>query len=106
MLSQSIEQLRQPSDNLQEEEEEREQCVRHMLPPGGVIRKYSHSGSTCSSDGEPLDAHAGVIRVKEEPPDSEDEGRAQGAGLRDREARLPQVGGGDATQRVIIRAIM
>nr|XP_023673485.1 histone deacetylase 9 isoform X2 [Paramormyrops kingsleyae] len=103
MLSQSIEQLRQPSDNLQEEEEEREQCV---LPPGGVIRKYSHGGSTCSSDGEPLDAHAGVIRVKEEPPDSEDEGQAQGAGLGERDARLQQVGGGEAPQRVIIRAIM
>ncbi|XP_048850302.1 histone deacetylase 9-B isoform X2 [Brienomyrus brachyistius] len=106
MLSQSIEQLRQPSDNLQEEEEEREQCARHMLPPGGVIRKYSHSGSTCSSDGEPPDAHAGVIRVKEEPPDSEDEDQAQGAGLGERDARLQQVGGGDVPQRVVIRAIM
>ncbi|KAL4629731.1 histone deacetylase 9 [Arapaima gigas] len=102
MLSQSIEQLRQPDTHLQEEEEDEhmELRIRGVLPPGGVIRKHSQSSSTCSSDGELPEAHQGVIRVKEEPPDSDDECLAQ------HKVPLPQTSGDDAPQRLVIRAIM
>ncbi|XP_029104034.1 histone deacetylase 9-B isoform X2 [Scleropages formosus] len=102
MLSQSIEQLRQPGAHLQEEEEDErmEACVRDALTPGGVIRKHSQSSSTCSSDGELPEAHHGAVRVKEEPPDSDDECLA-----RDR-VRLQQAAGDDAPRRLVIRAIM
>lgn len=82
LLSKSIEQLRQPSAHLQESEEEQEEQHRELtasmqedrLPPGGVIRKHTLSSSSSNgSSGELPDAHYGVIRVKEEPADSEDE---------------------------------
>ncbi|XP_057689906.1 histone deacetylase 9-B isoform X2 [Corythoichthys intestinalis] len=84
LLSKSIEQLRQPSAHLQESEEEQEELLRReqpermqedRLPPGGVIRKHtlSSGGSSSGSSVELPDAHYGVIKVKEEPPDSEDE---------------------------------
>ncbi|XP_077432519.1 histone deacetylase 9-B isoform X2 [Vanacampus margaritifer] len=104
LLSKSIEQLRQPNVHLQESEEEQpepERMQEDRLPPGGVIRKHtlSNSGSSSSSGGSSVelpDAHYGVIRVKEEPPDSEDEGlEAQ------RSAYLHQVKG-----RLVIRAMI
>ncbi|XP_061572633.1 histone deacetylase 9-B isoform X1 [Cololabis saira] len=84
LLSKSIEQLRQPSSHLQESEEEQEEqqhteeaesMQEDRLPPGGVIRKHtlSSSSSSSGSSGEIPDAHCGVIKVKEEPIDSEDE---------------------------------
>ncbi|KAF7658246.1 hypothetical protein LDENG_00015610 [Lucifuga dentata] len=82
LLSKSIEQLRQPSAHLQESEEEQEEQHREQmesmredrLPPGGVIRKHMLSSSSSSgSSGELPEAHYGVIKVKEEPADSEDE---------------------------------
>ncbi|KAG7242132.1 hypothetical protein INR49_024178 [Caranx melampygus] len=85
LLSKSIEQLRQPSAHLQEsEEEQEEQQPQHYgdqtesmqedrLPPGGVIRKHTLSSSSSSSSAELPDVHCGVIKVKEEPADSEDE---------------------------------
>lgn len=80
LLSKSIEQLRQPSTHLQESEEEQEEhrelserMQEDRLPPGGVIRKHTLSSSSGSSAEQP-DAHSGVIKVKEEPADSEDEG--------------------------------
>ncbi|XP_035019611.1 histone deacetylase 9-B isoform X2 [Hippoglossus stenolepis] len=87
LLSKSIEQLRQPNAHLQESEEELEEQQQQQqhaeqmesmqedrLPPGGVIRKHTLSSSSSSgSSGELPDGHFGVIRVKEEPVDSEDE---------------------------------
>ncbi|XP_035266965.1 histone deacetylase 9-like isoform X3 [Anguilla anguilla] len=91
MLSKSIEQLRQPNAHPQESEEEdtKEQPMQEdRVPPSGVIRNGSQnnsssssissisSSSSSSSDGELPGSHLGVIKVKEEPPDSEDEGLA------------------------------
>ena len=84
LLSKSIEQLRQPSAHLQESEEEqeeqqqqyreeRESMQEDRLPPRGVIRKHTLSSSSSGSSSELPDAHCGVIKVKEEPADSEDE---------------------------------
>ncbi|XP_026145172.1 histone deacetylase 9-B-like isoform X2 [Carassius auratus] len=67
VLSQSIEQLRNPSTHLEEEEEEEEEEI--TSPPAGVIR----SCSSRNSPSEPMAALAGVIRLKTEPDDGERE---------------------------------
>lgn len=48
------------------------------LPSAGVIRKHTLSSSSSSggSSGELPDAHCGVIKVKEEPADSDEEAAA------------------------------
>lgn len=113
LLSKSIEQLRQPSAHLHESEEEeqqqrQEELLTHRrhdesmqedrLPPGGVIRKHTLSSSSSSggSSGELPDGHCGVIRVKEEPIDSEDEALEA-----EQSAYLHQVKG-----RLVIRAMI
>ncbi|XP_061676361.1 histone deacetylase 9-B isoform X2 [Syngnathoides biaculeatus] len=107
LLSKSIEQLRQPSAHLQESEEEqedpppprREQPERMQEdgpPPGGVIRKHTPAVAGRGSGVGLPDARYGVIKVKEEPPDSEDEGLEA-----ERSAYLHQVKG-----RLVIRAMI
>ncbi|XP_061809106.1 histone deacetylase 9-B isoform X2 [Nerophis lumbriciformis] len=105
LLSKSIEQLRQPSAHLQESEEEQEERMQEdRLPPGGVIRKHTLSSSGSSSGGSSVelpDAHYGVIKVKEEPADSEDEALANQSLVAERSAYLHQVKG-----RLVIRAMI
>lgn len=106
LLSKSIEQLRQPSAHLQESEEEqeelqhREQAQRMQedrVPPGGVIRKH-----TLSNGSSELPAgHYGVIKVKEEPADSEDEGLSNPSLEAEQSAYLHQLKG-----RLVIRAMI
>lgn len=76
MLSQSIEQLRNPTAHLEEDEEAR--GLELTLPPAGVIRSHSSSSSSSNSiqlessgHSETPSAPASVIRVKEEPLDPE-----------------------------------
>ncbi|XP_030644755.1 histone deacetylase 9-B [Chanos chanos] len=98
ILTQSIEQLRNPSAHLQEEDEEsalREQReLEDTLPPGGVIRSHSlrsssNSSGSCdmSTKAEATMTQVGVIKVKEEPLESESEmeeaGEAPGISRRD-----------------------
>ncbi|XP_016893662.1 histone deacetylase 9-B isoform X2 [Cynoglossus semilaevis] len=112
LLSKSIEQLRQPSVHLQESEEEQEEqqhaeqmeyMQEDRLPPGGVIRKHtlSSSSSSGSSGGEPPDAHCRVIKVKEEPADSEDESLGAQSLESQQSTYLHQVKG-----RLVIRAMI
>lgn len=108
LLSKSIEQLRQPSAHLQESEEELEEQHREQshrmqedrVPPGGVIRKHTLSSSSGSS-GELPDGHYGVIKVKEEPADSEDEGLSNPSLESEHSTYLHQVKG-----RLVIRAMI
>ncbi|XP_052388328.1 histone deacetylase 9-B isoform X2 [Carassius gibelio] len=70
VLSQSIEQLRNPSTHLEEEEEDEGASVEHREPeitppPAGVIHRNSHS--------DPEAAHTRVIRLKTEPEDTQRE---------------------------------
>ncbi|XP_016428390.1 histone deacetylase 9-B-like [Sinocyclocheilus rhinocerous] len=73
VLSQSIEQLRNPSTHLEEEEEEEEEeegaSAEITSPPAGVIRSRSFR----NSPSEPAAALARVIRLKTEPEDGERE---------------------------------
>ncbi len=111
LLSKSIEQLRQPSAHLQESEEEQEELQHReqtesmqedRLPPGGVIRKHTLSSSSSSgSSGELPDTHCGVIKVKEEPADSEDEALTNQSLESEQSTYLHQVKG-----RLVIRAMI
>ncbi|KAI4873022.1 hypothetical protein NFI96_023275 [Prochilodus magdalenae] len=90
LLSKSIEQLRQPSGRLHESEEEddaREQ--EDSSPSAGVIRRCSPSRSSSTSTG----GSGEVIKIKEEPIDSDDESQAKES------TYLHQVNG-----RLVIRA--
>ncbi|XP_063341643.1 histone deacetylase 9-B isoform X1 [Pelmatolapia mariae] len=109
LLSKSIEQLRQPSAHLQESEEEQEEQHREevesmqedRLPPGGVIRKHTLSSSSSGSSSELPDTHCGVIKVKEEPADSEDEALTNQSLESEQSTYLHQVKG-----RLVIRAMI
>ena len=110
LLSKSIEQLRQPSSHLQESEEEQEEqqhseeaesMQEDRLPPGGVIRKHTLSSSSSGSSSEIPDAHCGVIKVKEEPADSEDEALSNQRLDPEQSTYLHQVKG-----RLVIRAMI
>ncbi|KAI1886182.1 hypothetical protein AGOR_G00211360 [Albula goreensis] len=113
ILSKSIEQLRQPNAHLQESEEEdpKEQPMQEdRVPPSGVIRNGAQNGSSSSSgsssDGELPSSHLGVIKVKEEPPDSEDESPANQSTAAKQSTYLHQVKGKDFARRLVIRAII
>lgn len=74
------------------------------LPPAGVIRKHTLSSSSSSggSSGELPDAHCGVIKVKEEPADSDEEAVATHQRLESEPSTyLHQVKG-----RLVIRAMI
>lgn len=112
LLSKSIEQLRQPNAHLQESEEEQEEqqyreemesMQEDRLPPGGVIRKHTLSSSSSGSSSElpELPAHCGVIKVKEEPVDSEDEALSGQSLEAEQSTYLHQVKG-----RLVIRAMI
>ncbi|XP_068179650.1 histone deacetylase 9-B [Antennarius striatus] len=110
LLSKSIEQLRQPSAHLQESEEEQEEqqhreqtdMQEDRLPPGGVIRKHTLSSRNNSgSISELTDAHYRVIKVKEEPADSEDEALTNQSLESEQSTYLHQVKG-----RLVIRAVI
>ncbi|XP_066530657.1 histone deacetylase 9-B [Hoplias malabaricus] len=85
MLSQSIEQLRNPTAHLEEDEEGaptlEPRAQEHTLPPAGVIRTHSSSRLENSMQtDEPL-VQVGVIRVKEEPLEADNRmegGREEG----------------------------
>lgn len=109
LLSKSIEQLRQPNNtHLQESEEEQEETREESeymeedrLPPAGVIRKHTLSSSSSGSSSEQPDAHIGVIKVKEEPLDSEDEALSNPGLESEQSTYLHQVKG-----RLVIRAMI
>ncbi|XP_036423448.1 histone deacetylase 9-B [Colossoma macropomum] len=88
MLSQSIEQLRNPTAYL-EEDEEGASGQELTLPPAGVIRTHSSSRLENGTQTEAPPAQVGVIRVKEEPLESEsrmEEGsRGDGGAVRRRD---------------------
>ncbi|XP_018431824.1 PREDICTED: histone deacetylase 9 isoform X4 [Nanorana parkeri] len=68
MLSKSIEQLRQPGSHLEEAEEEQQSDYPMREERGFCLANIrSHSSTDVRTD------HFGPVKVKEEPPDSDDE---------------------------------
>lgn len=101
MLSQSIEHLRNPTAHLEEDEETR--GLELTLPPAGVIRSHSSSGSIhleSSGHSEAPNALASVIRVKEEPldPDSRMDEGGRGRGIPVRRDERKERGGEPMTE--------
>ncbi|XP_051948738.1 histone deacetylase 9-B-like isoform X2 [Xyrauchen texanus] len=92
VLSQSIEQLRNPCTHLEEEEEEEEgSSADHgeweiIAPPAVVIRSRSFPNSTSiTACNEPSASHASVVRLKQEPQEEEREGeRGRDTGEKDK----------------------
>ncbi|XP_051526934.1 histone deacetylase 9-B isoform X2 [Myxocyprinus asiaticus] len=92
VLSQSIEQLRNPGTHLEEEEEEEEgSSADHReweitSPPAVVIRSRSFPNSTCiTACNEPSASHAKVVRLKQEPQEEERESeRGRDTGEKDK----------------------
>lgn len=111
LLSKSIEQLRKPNGHLPESEEE-EELQDHVMqeassPPYGVIRKCSpnHSIRSSNSDSgsvrsDEAEAHIGVLQIKEEPVDSDEETHAKESLAEKQSIYLHQVEG-----RLVIRAM-
>ncbi|XP_076826862.1 histone deacetylase 9-B isoform X2 [Brachyhypopomus gauderio] len=111
ILSKSIEQLRQPDGHLHESEEEEggnssERTMQEdSSPSAGVIRKCSPSHSSRSNSAslfsEEVDIYPGVIKVKEEPADSDSETQAKESLAEKRSTYLHQVNGS-----LVIRAMI
>lgn len=108
-----MEQMRQPNGHLHEsEEEEGEDAHIHIMqedisPSSGVIRKCSPSHRSNNSSihspdllSEEVDAHARVIKIKQEPADSDDETHAKESLGEKKSAYLHQVEG-----RLVIQAM-
>ncbi|XP_058250070.1 histone deacetylase 9-B isoform X1 [Hemibagrus wyckioides] len=112
LFSKTMEQLRQPNGHLHEsDEEEGEDAYNHPMqedssPSSGVIRKCSpsHRSSNSSIHSPSLlseeDAHARVIRIKQEPADSDEETHAKESLAEKKSAYLHQVEG-----RLVIQAM-
>ncbi|XP_047667268.1 histone deacetylase 9-B isoform X1 [Tachysurus fulvidraco] len=113
LFSKTMEQLRQPNGHLHEsEEEEGEDAHIHIMqedisPSSGVIRKCSPSHRSNNSSihspdllSEEVDAHARVIKIKQEPADSDDETHAKESLGEKKSAYLHQVEG-----RLVIQAM-
>lgn len=90
--------------------DERMDMQEDRMPPGGVIQKHtlrsSNSSGSNSSLGELssiVEAHhrLGVIKVKEEPIDSEDESLSSQSLAAEQRASLHQVKG-----QLVIRAVI
>ncbi|KAI5618274.1 histone deacetylase 9-B isoform X1 [Silurus asotus] len=111
LFSKPIEQLRQPNGHLHESDEE-EDAHNHAMqedssPSSGVIRKCSPSRRSSNSSihspillGDEMDANARVIRIKQEPADSDDETHAKESLAEKKSAYLHQVEG-----RLVIQAM-
>ncbi|XP_041104905.1 histone deacetylase 9-like isoform X4 [Polyodon spathula] len=106
MLSKSIEQLRQPSSHLEETEEEnhKDQPMQEdKEPPCGSFMNCSTS-SSC--EGEVPRAHLGVIKVKEEPRDSDDESLSNQSEAAEQMVFMQKVKGKDFARRLVIKALI
>uniref|UniRef100_A0A8C4XB69 histone deacetylase n=1 Tax=Erpetoichthys calabaricus TaxID=27687 RepID=A0A8C4XB69_ERPCA len=109
MLSKSIEQLRQPSTNLEESEEEnhKDQPMQEdKAPHCGSIRNRSHNSSCTSSSEEPFGTHVADIKVKEEPLDSDYESLSNQSEASEQTAFMQQVKGKDFARRLVIKAVI
>ncbi|XP_058877960.1 histone deacetylase 9-like isoform X2 [Acipenser ruthenus] len=109
MLSKSIEQLRQPSSHLEETEEEnhKDQPMQEdKVPPCGSIMNCRSSSSSSSCEGEVPGAHLGVIKVKEEPPDSDDESLSNQSEAAEQTVFMQKVKGKDFARRLVIKALI
>nr|XP_010300542.1 PREDICTED: histone deacetylase 9 isoform X4 [Balearica regulorum gibbericeps] len=106
MLSKSIEQLKQPGSHLEEAEEELHgdhSMQEEQAPAGGAsIRAESSSAGVDDRIGQQV----GAVKVKEEPPDSDEDVQTQQMESGEQAAFMQQVIGKDLAPGFVIKVII
>ncbi|XP_065522344.1 histone deacetylase 9 isoform X1 [Lathamus discolor] len=106
MLSKSIEQLKQPGSHLEEAEEELHgdhSMQEERAPDGGAsIRAESSSAGVDNRIGQQV----GAVKVKEEPPDSDEDVQTQQMESGEQAAFMQQVIGKDLAPGFVIKVII
>ncbi|KAM6277416.1 histone deacetylase 9 isoform 12-T15 [Spheniscus humboldti] len=106
MLSKSIEQLKQPGSHLEEAEEELHgdhSMQEERAPTGGAsVRAESSSAGVDDRIGQQV----GAVKVKEEPPDSDEDVQTQQMESGEQAAFMQQVIGKDLAPGFVIKVII
>ncbi|XP_076187497.1 histone deacetylase 9 isoform X10 [Aptenodytes patagonicus] len=106
MLSKSIEQLKQPGSHLEEAEEELHgdhSMQEERAPAGGAsVRAESSSAGVDDRIGQQV----GAVKVKEEPPDSDEDVQTQQMESGEQAAFMQQVIGKDLAPGFVIKVII
>uniref|UniRef100_A0A8C9F281 histone deacetylase n=1 Tax=Pavo cristatus TaxID=9049 RepID=A0A8C9F281_PAVCR len=106
MLSKSIEQLKQPGSHLEEAEEELngDHSMQEERAPasGASIRAESSS----AGEDDRIGQQAGAVKVKEEPPDSDEDTQTQQMESGEQAAFVQQVIGKDLAPGFVIKVII
>ncbi|XP_068008579.1 histone deacetylase 9 isoform X2 [Melanerpes formicivorus] len=106
MLSKSIEQLKQPDSHLEEAEEELHgdhSMQEERAPAGGAsVRAESSSAGVDDRIGQQV----GAVKVKEEPPDSDEDVQTQQMESGEQAAFMQQVIGKDLAPGFVIKVII
>ncbi|XP_010171284.1 histone deacetylase 9 isoform X9 [Antrostomus carolinensis] len=106
MLSKSIEQLKQPGSHLEEAEEELhgDQSMQEERAPASVASIRAESSSAGVDDR--IGQQVGAVKVKEEPPDSDEDVQTQQMESGEQAAFVQQVIGKDIAPGFVIKVII
>uniref|UniRef100_A0A8B9IVX1 histone deacetylase n=1 Tax=Amazona collaria TaxID=241587 RepID=A0A8B9IVX1_9PSIT len=106
MLSRSIEQLKQPGSHLEEAEEELhgDHSMQEERAPAGSASIRAESSSAGVDDR--IGQQVGAVKVKEEPPDSDEDGQTQQMESGEQAAFMQQVIGKDLAPGFVIKVII
>ncbi|XP_009993259.1 PREDICTED: histone deacetylase 9 isoform X7 [Chaetura pelagica] len=106
MLSKSIEQLKQPGGHLEEAEEELhgDQSMQEERAPASGASVRAESSSAGVDDR--VDQQVGAVKVKEEPPDSDEDVQTQQMESGEQAAFMQQVIGKEIAPGFVIKVII
>ncbi|KAM4684486.1 histone deacetylase 9 isoform 4-T4 [Amazona ochrocephala] len=106
MLSRSIEQLKQPGSHLEEAEEELhgDHSMQEERAPAGSASIRAESSSAGVDDR--IGQQVGAVKVKEEPPDSDEDVQTQQMESGEQAAFMQQVIGKDLAPGFVIKVII
>ncbi|XP_010189301.1 PREDICTED: histone deacetylase 9 isoform X4 [Mesitornis unicolor] len=106
MLSKSIEQLKQPGSHLEEAEEElhSDHSMQEERGPTSGASVRAESGSAGADDR--IGQQVGAVKVKEEPPDSDEDVQTQQMESGEQAAFMQQVIGKDLAPGFVIKVII
>ena len=103
MLSKSIEQLKQPGSHLEEAEEELngDHSMQEERAPASIRAESSSAG-----EDDRIGQQVGAVKVKEEPPDSDEDTQTQQMESGEQAAFVQQVIGKDLAPGFVIKVII
>lgn len=106
MLSKSIEQLKQPGSHLEEAEEELhgDHSMQEERTPTSSVSVRAESSSAGADDR--IGQQVGAVKVKEEPPDSDEDVQTQQMESGEQAAFMQQVIGKDLAPGFVIKVII